>query len=103
MTDDKSLASGVPMNLEHMREYLQEHYGIPIVLREQGTTNIKCPYCQKLHEHTLEPGHHVAGCSDDDNYLGIGLIIGERYFVPNCGYTIIEYRNEDGVNILETP
>ena len=88
------------ITLEDMRLHLQNDRGIPIVLREQGTTNVKCPYCLKLHSHALNPGHHEAVCSDEDRYNGIGIVIGERYFVPNYGYTIVEYKEEGGVNML---
>lgn len=91
MTNDNSIADGIPMSLEQMRVYLQEYHGIPIVLRKQGTTNVKCPYCKKLHDHGPQPGHHVALC-DDNNRMGMGLCVGERYFIPNYGNTICEYR-----------
>ena len=45
----------------------------------------------KKHDHD-EPGHHVAGCNEDDRYNGIGVAVGERYFVPNFGCTIYEYK-----------
>jgi len=66
MTNDNSLADGVPMNLDQMRVHLQEHCGIPIALREQGTTNVKCPCCLKLHNHEPQPEHHVAVLWDRD-------------------------------------
>lgn len=100
--NENSIASGVPMDLEQMRVYLQGLYGNPVVLREQGTTNISCPYCFKLHEH-LQPGHHVALCDESDRYNGCGIVIGNRYFVPNYGYEILEYREADGVNNLIVP
>jgi hypothetical protein len=48
----------------------------------------------------LQPGHHVAGCHDDDRFNGIGVVVGNRHFVPNYGYTIYEYREGNGVNEL---
>ena len=36
----------------------------------------------------ITAGHHVAGCDDDDRFNGVGIVVGERYFVPNYGYTI---------------
>jgi F0F1-type ATP synthase alpha subunit len=33
----------------------------------------------------------------------VGLVIGERYFIPNYGYTICEYVRHDGVNQLIVP
>ena len=67
--------------------------------RGEGTTGVKCPYCMKKHDHD-EPGHHVAGFNEDDRYNGIGVAVGERYFVPNFGCTIYEYKEGDGVNEL---
>jgi hypothetical protein len=61
MANDNLVADGVPMNLEQMREYLQDLYGFPCVMRELGTTTIKCPYCGKIHDHGPQPGHHIAG------------------------------------------
>ena len=61
---DANIADGVPMSLEQMREYLQQHYGIPVALREQGTNTVQCPYCHGKH-HATETGHQGAGCKDD--------------------------------------
>lgn len=97
---ENSIADGVPMSLEQMRVHLQECYGIPIALREQGTTSIRCPYCLKIHEHGPRPGHQVAACDEGDRYNGIGIVIGDRYFIPNFGYNVLEYMEEDGVNKL---
>ena len=75
--NNNSIADSVPMNLEQMREYLQEHFGVP---RQKGTTSIKCPYCLKMHVHVQQPGHHVGGCDDNDRFCGIGIVVEERYF-----------------------
>lgn len=101
MVNDNSIADGVPMNPEQMREYLQGYYGIPIAIWKQGTTVVVCPFCSKKHEHGKEPGHHPAGCEDDDRYIGIA--IGDRQFVPSYGYTICEYKESGGVNELIVP
>ena len=105
MTNDNSIADGIPMSLEQMRLYLQELYGISIVLRKQGTTIVKCPCCSKMHDHGPQPEHHVALCEEADRCKvnGIGIVIVERYFVPNYGYTIYEYRERDGVNEFIIP
>ena len=86
----------VPMSSEQMQAYLQEQYGVPIALRLQGTTMVKCPYCDSLHDHETQPGHYVALCED----RGQRVFIGDRFFVPNYGYTIFEYKEGDGVNEL---
>ena len=99
MTNANSVADR--MDLEQIRVYLQEHYGIPIVLRQQGMTSIKCLFCLKMHDHGPQPGHHMEGCNDDDRCIGIGIVIGERYFILNYGYTLFEYKEgADGVNDL---
>lgn len=41
---------------------------------------------------------HVAGCSGKD--YGIGIVVGGRTFIPNYGYTILEYKEKGGVNKL---
>ena len=89
--------NGIPMSLNEMREYLQTYYGLPIALRLAGTATIKCPFCDKMHGHGLQPGHQAAGCSDEDRYDG-GINIGDRFFTQNYGYTIVEYVEKDGVN-----
>jgi hypothetical protein len=33
-----------------------------------------------------------ACCDDEDRFGGGGLVIGDRYFVPNYGYTFYEYK-----------
>jgi len=87
------------MSLEQMREYLQEHYGIPIALREQGANTVQCPYCHGKHRAT-ETGHQEAGCEDD---FGSGIVIGNRHFVKNYGYTVAEYIRGDKANELVVP
>ena len=47
----ETTANGITMNLEQVREYLQEYHGIPIMLRRPGTTSVKCRYCDCLHEY----------------------------------------------------
>jgi hypothetical protein len=98
-----SVANGVPMDLKQMRRYLQGRDGVPVVLRERGTVHITCPYCGKLHDHGRHAGFQVAGCDDNVRY-GIGIFVGERYFVPNFGYQIYEYREgDDGIYELTIP
>ena len=65
----------------------------PVALRQQGNTVIKCPYCGKMHEHAGGSGHHEAQCSEN-----VEITIDDRSFVPNYGYTIVEYVQKDGVN-----
>ena len=95
-------STNVPMSVEDMQMYLQDHYKIPIVLKMEGETTITCPFCMKQHSHD-ETGHCKAGCADEDRYNGIGLFISGRYFIPNYGYTICEYKEVDGVNELIIP
>lgn len=85
------------MSLEQMQRYLQEYYERPIALRQQGTTSVKCPYCEEMHEYDVkDTGHVVSVCED----RGMGIVIGDRHFVPGYGLTIIEYIVENGVNVL---
>jgi hypothetical protein len=44
----------------------------------------------------MQLGHHVALCND----RGRGVFVRDRYFVPNYGYTIFEYKESDGANEL---
>ena len=97
MTNDYVMMDGFRMGLEDMRGYLQAYYGIPIVLRRQGDTKIKCPYCGKKHEHAEGSGHHEAPCNEADRH-NIAIIVADRSFVPNYGYTIVEYIERDGIN-----
>ena len=75
------------MSLEQLHRYLQEYYGIPIVLRRQGDTVIKCLYSGGMHEHA-QPGHIVA--CDEQECGALGIIVVQRSFVPNWGYDIFE-------------
>jgi hypothetical protein len=97
--DENMIADGMPMNLDQMREYLQEHHGVPIALREKGKTVIKCPHCQRLHDHGAQPGHHRALC-DDKERDALGLVVGDRCFIPNYGYIIYKYKSSSGINKL---
>jgi hypothetical protein len=96
--NDYSIANSIPMDLERMRGYLQQLYGVPVVLREQGTTSVKCAYCGKLHQHVGPPGHYIAGC--DDKHRNVGIVIGQRSFHTNYGYDIYDYRETGRVNEL---
>lgn len=91
MTNDNSIANGVPMTLGQMQGYLQGYYGYPVTLRKQGTTSVKCPFCQGMHEHEPNPGHYVAGC-DEEIGDTLEIKIGARSFNCNFGYTIFEYK-----------
>jgi hypothetical protein len=103
MANKNSIANGIPMNLEEMRLYLQDCYGTPIALRQEGTTSINCPYCLKIHEHTGPPGHYMAGCEMADRYNGSGIVIGQRHYVAGYGYKIYDFKEKKGVNHLLIP
>ena len=92
MTDKASMPLiGSPSDVQ---ESLQAYYGIPVALRQQGNTAVKCPFCGKMHKHAEGSGHHEAKCSEN-----VEITINNRSFVPtNYGYTIIEYVQKDGVN-----
>lgn len=60
-----------------------------------------CPYCSRKHDHGPQPGHHVAGCAETE--VGIGIAVRDRTFIPRYGYTIHEYRDNNGVNELIVP
>ena len=96
--DNDPVCDGLPMTPEQMRDYLQQHHGIPVTLRQKGELSVKCPYCSKLHYHMPGPGHHIADCEERDR--GIGISIGDRYFVPNYGYLLLEYETNGNVNKL---
>ena len=94
-----AIADGIPMDTDQMRDYLQQHYGIPIALKEQGATAVTCPYCKARHPST-EAGHQGAACEDN----GAGIVIGGRFFFRNYGCTVFTYRvNNDGVKELTVP
>jgi hypothetical protein len=73
---------------EQMRHYLQEYHGIPIALREQGATDITCPFCHKQHFEYPGAGHHVAQCEPSE---WRPITINGKSYVPGYGYTIYEY------------
>lgn len=92
-----------PMTVEDVRLHLQSFYGVPVVLREQGATSIKCVYCGQLYEHPLWTTFSIAGCDDAFRFSGAGIVIGDRYFSSAYGYKIIEYGEIDGVNTINVP
>lgn len=98
MTD---ICNGVPMSIMQLRDYLQDSTGVPVVLKEEGTDVVRCPYCNELHFVDAESGLHVADCSEDIR-SEIGIVIGERSFIPNYGFVVYSYRISHEVNELIT-
>jgi hypothetical protein len=76
------------MTIEQMRYYLQEYHGVPIALREQGATDVTCPFCHKQHFEHPGAGHHVAQCEPSE---WSPVTINGKSFVAGYGYTIYEY------------
>ena len=77
-----------------MREFLQNEHGHPIALRLRGCVLVACPYCAKWHEHAPGPGHVDALC-DESVRQTITIQVGDRQYIPNYGYTILEYEPDD--------
>lgn len=100
--NDNKICNGVPMGLEGVRSFLQASRGSPVVLRKEGTTSVKCVYCGKTHNHHGPPGHYVAACDEPERF-NIGLVVDNRTFVPNYGYTIFDWRKNGKVNELLVP
>ena len=77
----------IPMDFGEMLDCLRELCEIPVVLRKEGTASVKCPHFVKKHVHVVE------GCNEDDwcNGIGIGIVIGERHFVPECRQAVLVF------------
>lgn len=86
-----------------MTGYLTQLYGIPCVLRAEGSDTILCPYCGEHHVHTGAHGHYRAGCADYNFEIVLDpagtpsrvvphIEIGPRSFSPAYGYDIHEYK-----------
>ena len=71
--DNEQICDGLLMTPNQMREHLQQHHGISVVLREQRHLMVKCPYCAKLHSHEPGPGHYPVACNDRDQDIGISI------------------------------
>jgi hypothetical protein len=97
------LSSGVPMTEEQLRVYLQNLYNIPVAIRQEGTYEYKCPYCECKHTTDRTSGHHAVECAEDDRYQAMGLSIGDRSFVPAYGVTLFSFLKDEGVNRLILP
>ena len=48
------------------------------------------------HDNGPQAGYHAALCDD----RSVGIVIGDRSYHCNYGYTIVEYRRKDGVNVV---
>lgn len=81
------------MGLNQMQEYLQTNRGEPVVLRKEGTTGVRCVYCQELHDHDGPPGYHVAPC--DEKHQSRGILIGGRTYSPAWGYFIYDFKKSN--------
>lgn len=85
----------MPMTPQQMEGYLQHLYQLPVVLRKKGEKTVTCPYCLEAHTHE-EVGHVNAQCTTQPT----GIVIGERSFHANYGYTVLEYEEKDGSHWL---
>jgi hypothetical protein len=88
-------ASNMSMTPEQMERYLQQLYQLPVVLRKKGEKTVTCPYCQEAHLHE-EVGHVHTQCKVHTP----GIVIGERSFHANYGYTLMEYEEKGGSHWL---
>ncbi len=81
------------------QELMQQHMNKPVALRKRGTSEYRCPYCGSTHICEQEgPGHIRAECEDESRFTGSGIIIGNRFFLPGYGVTLVEYEEEEAVN-----
>ncbi len=99
MTDSEFIDfGGIPMTAAKAQVMMQQHMNKPVTLRKQGTSEYICPYCGETHE--AEPGSYHTGvpCADEARFNGRGIIIGDRFFLPGYGLTIMEYQEGEKVN-----
>lgn len=71
------------------------------MLRKQGTHAVRCPHCDQTHEHEAVPGPYIAPCDEKLRFTMIAVV--GRSFMPNYGYTVKEYEQEGGANVLGGP
>ena len=101
MVSVNAIADGAPVSVSDARDYLQDHFGVPIALKKRGYSSIQCPYCGKEHFYQ-GTGYQNIQCSKEDR-RGRSIIVGERSFVPNYGYTVVEYEEEEESNRVIVP
>jgi uncharacterized Zn-finger protein len=89
-----------PMTAQTAENLLGEYLQIPVALRRQGETQYKCPYCQKRHTSDSGHGHFHVACDNANKSEVTGIVIGERFFLPTYGVTIVEYIEEHDSNKL---
>ena len=101
MVSGNAIADGAPVSVSYARDYLQDHFGVPIALKKKGHSSIQCPHCGKEHFHQ-GTGHQDTQCSGEDRH-GRSIIVGGRSFVPDCGCTVVECEEEEKSNRVIVP
>ena len=101
MVSGNAIADGAPVSVSDARDYLQDHFGVPIALKKKGHSGVKCPHCGKEHFHQ-DSGYQDTQCSEEDR-RGRSIVVGERSFVPNYGCTVVEYEEGKESNRVIAP
>lgn len=86
------------LNPGEMQRYLQELYGLPVVLKLRGDAGVNCPYCLNRHD-VNGNGYVEARCEYQPQSIGIG----ERVFHPNYGLHVFEFEPREGSFSLFPP
>lgn len=87
------------LNPVEMQNFLQEVYGLPVVLKNKKWEAIYCPYCCNAHSVTGS-GYVEAHCIDTPRTI----VITGRSFHPNYGLHVFEFeQGEDGSYHLSPP
>lgn len=80
--------------VEKYQSEVQEEAGSPTALRLEGTTIVKCPYTGEHYDYKdTSAGHVEAMCEDRE----VVLSLGDRDFVPNYGFTILDCVVKDNI------
>lgn len=79
-----------------MQEYLQNLYGLPVVLKNKKWDAVLCPYCEHAHA-VHSTGYTEAMCVERPKAISVG----GRVFHPNYGLHVFEFELENGVYYVD--
>lgn len=90
---------GIPLTRLEIQKMISDELNIPVVLREDGSSAVDCPFCNDIHQHPDAEGRVVPDCASDNNETI--LHFGDRSFNCRYGYIVYPYKMHEGKYVIK--